>query len=148
MIGLAPGANRFHVKNQVIATIAFAVSAFAVIGPAHAQVPPQAPPVMQGQPIQAPGYPQACPQRVTPSAQELYQRYMRRFAPLGLAPGQQQRIQSLVDGFSRTHPAGTPLDPAAMHQLRDEVRGVLTPQQLAMLEQEHRGGSGAGHPCR
>lgn len=94
------------------------------------------------------GYPQACPPRVTPSAQELYQRYMRRFSPLGLAPGQQQRIQSLVDGFSRTHPAGSPFDPAAMHQLRDEVRGVLTPQQLAMLEQEHRGGSGAGHRCR
>jgi len=101
----------------------------AAPGPAHAQMyPQQAPP---------PGYQQACPPRVTPSAQVLYERYMRRFGSLGLVAGQQQRIQSLIDSFSRVHPAGSPLDPAAMHALHDEVRGVLTPQQLALLEQEN-----------
>ena len=104
---------------------------------------------MQGQPIQAPppGYQQGCPQRVTPSAQMLDERIMRHFAPLNLMPGQQQRIQSYIDAFSRTHPAGSPLEPGAMRQLHEEVRSVLTPQQLAMLEQEHHG-QGGMHQCR
>ncbi len=72
----------------------------------------------------------------------LDERIMRRFSSLGLMPQQQQRIQSMIDAFSRTHPAGSPLDQSAMRQLHDEVRGVLTPQQLAMLQQEHRGHGG------
>ncbi|MEO6835958.1 MAG: hypothetical protein ABI231_08640 [Candidatus Tumulicola sp.] len=126
-------------NSRIIPAIAFVVLSIAPMGPAHAQVPPiQAPP----QPYQ-----QACPPRVTPSAQQLYERYMRRFTSLGLMPQQQQRIQSLVDAFSRMHPAGSPLDPAAMRELRDQVRGVLTPQQLAMLEQENRGRGGGPHRC-
>ncbi len=140
--------------NRTISAIAFVVLAFAATGPSYAQV--QTVPVqpmpgqpMQGQPIQAPppGYQQGCPRRVTPSAQVLDERFMRRFSPLGLMPGQQQRIQSLIEAFSRTHPAGSPLDPTAMRQLHDEVRGVLTPQQLAMLQQEHHG-QGGMRRCR
>ncbi|MGA8532781.1 MAG: hypothetical protein WB615_01590 [Candidatus Tumulicola sp.] len=116
-------------NNRIISSIAFVALSFAATGPAHAQVPvPQAPPQ---------SYQQGCPPRVTPSAQVLYGRYMSRFGSLGLMPGQQQRIQSSIDAFSRAHPAGSPFDPAAMRGLRDEVRGVLTPQQLALLEQEH-----------
>ncbi len=140
--------------KRTISAIAFVVLAFAATGPSYAQVQPVPPqPIpgqpMQGQPIQAPpqGYQQGCPPRVTPSAQMLDERYMRRFSPLGLMPGQQQRIQSLIEGFSRTHPAGSPLDPTAMRQLHDEVRGVLTPQQLATLEQEHHGHGGT-RQCR
>jgi hypothetical protein len=136
-------------NNRTISAIAFAVLTMAATGPGYAQVQPMpGQPMpgqpMQGQPIQAPpyGYQQGCPPRVTPSAQMLDERYMRRFSPLGLMPGQQQRIQSMVDAFSRMHPAGSPLDPTAMRQLHDEVRSVLTQQQLALLEQEHHGQGG------
>jgi hypothetical protein len=61
-------------------------------------------------------------------------------------PAQQQQIQSMIDAFSRVHPAWSPFDPAAMHQLHDEVRGVLTPQQVASLEQEYHG-QAAPHRC-
>lgn len=141
-------------KNRTLPAIAFAVLTLIATGAAQAQVPPQQPYPQQPYP-QAPvqgypqGYPQACPQRVTPSEQELYARFMRHFSSLGLGPQQQQRIQSMVEAFSRTHPAGSPLDPAAMRQLHDEVRSVLTPQQLAMLQQERRGGGGGGmRRCR
>ncbi|MBV8373292.1 MAG: hypothetical protein JOY69_08515, partial [Candidatus Eremiobacteraeota bacterium] len=94
---------------RTISAIALVAIGF-VAAPVQAQiVPAPAPPQV---------YQQGCPPRVTPSAQVLYGRYMRRFGPLGLVPAQQQRIESLVDGFAQTHPAGSPLDPAAMHQLR------------------------------
>jgi len=72
---------------------------------------------------------------------------MRRFGSLGLSPAQQQRIQSMVAAFSQTHPAGSPLDPAAMRQLRDGVRSVLTPQQIGMLEQMNQGHGGGYRRC-
>jgi len=139
--------------NRTISAIAFVVLTVAATAPSFAQIqqPPMQPmpgqPV-QGQPIQAPpqGYQQGCPPRVTPSAQMLDERIMRHLSPLGLMPGQQQRIQSYIEAFSRTHPAGSPLEPGAMRQLHDEVRSVLTPQQLAMLQQEHHG-QGGMHRC-
>jgi hypothetical protein len=76
--------------------------------------------------------------QVTPSAQQLDDRFMRRYSSLGLTPDQQQRIQSLVGAFSQAHPAGSPFDPPAMRDLHEQVRGVLTPQQLASLEQQNR----------
>lgn len=131
----------------MISAIAFAVFSVAAIGPAQAQVPPPQVPMQGGPQAYPQGYPQGCPARVTPSAQEIYGRMMRHFASLGLAPQQQQRIQSLVDAFSRMHPAGSPLDPTAMRQLHEQVRAVLTPQQLAMLEQEHQGHGGGMRRC-
>jgi hypothetical protein len=124
-----PNPKRSAVNTRTFLAIALGVLSIVATGPAHAQMPPpQAPPQ---------AYQQACPPRVTPSAQVLYGRYMRRFAALGLMPDQQQRIESLIDAFSRVHPAGSPFDPAAMRGLRDDVRGVLTPQQLALLEQQN-----------
>ena len=155
-------------SNRIVSAIAFVALSFAAVGPALAQVAGQVPPprpypqqpVLQQPYPQQPGpqqpypqqypqqpYSQACPPRVTPSAQVLDERFMHRFGPLGLAPAQQQRIESMVAGFSQMHPAGSPLEPAAMHQLRDEVRSVLTPQQLAMLEQENRNRAPGPHPC-
>jgi Spy/CpxP family protein refolding chaperone len=125
-------------NTRTFLAIAVVVLSIAATGPADAQVPPpQAPPQT---------YQQACPPRVTQSAQVLYGRYMSRFASLGLAPGQRQQIESLTDAFSRVHPAGSPFDPAAMRELRDQVRGVLTPQQLAMLQQQNHG-HGTPHRC-
>jgi hypothetical protein len=115
------------VNTRIISAIALVVLSAGGTSPAGAQVP-QAPPQ---------GYEQRCGPRVTPSADVLYDRYMRRFAPLGLTADQQQRIRSMIAAFSQTHPAGSPFDPSAMHELRDQVRGVLTPQQLASLEQEN-----------
>jgi hypothetical protein len=125
--------------------IAFAVLSMGAASVARAQVPPSQQPPAQMYPTN--GAPQGyCPPRITPSAQVLYERYMRRFAPLGLNPNQQRQIQSSVDAFSQVHPAGSPLDQAAMHGLRDQVRGVLTPQQLALLEQQNHG-HGMPHRC-
>jgi hypothetical protein len=116
-------------KIRTISAIAFAVLSFGAIGSAHAQVSPaQAPPQ---------AYQRGCAPSVMPSAQVLYDRYMRRFASLGLSPDQQQRIQSLIGAFSQAHPAGSPFDSPAMHELRDQVRGVLTPQQLTLIEQQN-----------
>ena len=145
--------------KRSLSTIALVLLALAVSSPAQAQVtPPQVTPpqTTQGYPQPYPqqypqqnpqSYPQACPPRMTPSGQEIYQRFMRHFAPLGLAPAQQQQIQSLINGFAQTHPAGTPLNVPAMRQLHQQVRAVLTPQQISMLEQENRGRTGAPHPC-
>lgn len=72
---------------------------------------------------------------------------MRHFAPLNLTQPQQQQIQSIIGAFSQTHPAGSPLNVPAMHQLRDEVRGVLTPQQLTLLEQINHERPPAQHRC-
>jgi hypothetical protein len=127
------------VNTRTISAIALAVLSLGAVGPVQAQVPPgQAPPQ---------GYQRNCPPRVTPSAQELYDRFMRRYSSLGLSPDQQQRIQSLIDGFSQTHPAGSPLDPEAMRGLHEQVRGVLTPQQLTLLDQQNRDRPREPHRC-
>jgi Spy/CpxP family protein refolding chaperone len=123
-------------QARIVSAFALAFFALAGTGSSVAQTAP-APPPPAG----------ACPAQVTPSAQAIYGRLMRRFGSLGLTPDQQQRIQGLVDQFSQAHPAGSPLDPAAMRQLREQARSLLTPQQLAMLQQENeeRGGE---HPHR
>jgi hypothetical protein len=117
------------VKTRTIFAIALSVLSVGPIAPAQAQLSPaQAPPQ---------AYQRGCRPQVTPSAQVLYDRYMRRYSSLGLTSDQQQRIQSLVGAFSQAHPAGSPFDPAAMRGLHDQVRSVLTPQQLALLEQQN-----------
>jgi Spy/CpxP family protein refolding chaperone len=106
--------------------------------------------VAQGVPQASPCVPHA---RVTPTQQKLYDRTMRRFESLGLSPQQQQQIQALIAQFSQTHPAGSPLDPEAMRQLRQSILAVLTPQQRDTLTQENEqrrsemGGS-EHQPCR
>lgn len=106
--------------------------------------------VAQGAPQASPCAPHA---RVTPTQQKLYDRTMRRFESLGLSPQQQQQIQSLIAQFSQTHPAGSPLDPEAMRQLRENLLAVLTPQQRDALTQENERrrsemAAGEHQPCR
>lgn len=138
--------------NRIISTAAFLAFSFAAIGSAPAQVYQAPPPVVSqpGYPVQRPpvGYPQGCPIRVTPAAQTIYEHFMTHFSPLNLMPQQQQQIQSIVDAFGRTHPAGSPRDAAAMQEMHQRVRSVLSPQQLSMLERINHQRPHMQHACR
>lgn len=138
--------------NRITSIAAFLAFSFAAIGSAPAQVYQAPPPVMSqpGYPVQRPpvGYPQGCPERATPPAQTIYQHIMTHLAPVNLMPQQQQQIQSIVDAFGRTHPAGSPRDTAAMHEMHQRVRSVLSPQQLSMLERINHQRPHGQHACR
>ena len=138
--------------NRVLGTAAFLAFSFAAIGSAPAQVYPAPPPVVSqpGYPGQPPPVdnPQGCRLQVTPAAQTIYEHVMRHFAPLNLTQQQQQQIQSIVDAFGRMHPAGSPRDAAAMYDMHQRVRGVLSPQQLSMLERINHERPPMQHRCR
>ena len=127
--------------KSLLAGLIFSILALTSASSAFAQMPPQAPMCGQNRP------------RVTPTQQKIYDRMMRRFGALGLSPQQQGQMQSLIGQFSQTHPAGSPLDTEAMHQLHRSILQVLTPQQFDTLRQENEqrrgqmGGGGGGHHC-
>jgi hypothetical protein len=66
----------------------------------------------------------------TPSSARMHQRWTRRFGRLNLSGDQQQRIQSLIDRYSQAHPEGSPRDPASMRDLRRQIMGQLSGDQL------------------
>jgi Spy/CpxP family protein refolding chaperone len=93
--------------------------------------------------VQAP-----CRPHVTPSEERIYDRVMRHFETLALSPQQQSQIQALIHQYSLAHPAGSPFDYLANRELHEQIRGILTPQQLQMLAQLHaeRRAGGGEHP--
>lgn len=111
--------------KSLLAGLIFSILTLSGASVAVAQMPPQAPQCMQNRP------------RVTPTEQKLYDRAMRRYASLGLSPQQQGQIQALIAQYSQAHPAGTPLDEEATHELHRSILRVLTPQQFDTLRQEN-----------
>jgi Spy/CpxP family protein refolding chaperone len=76
--------------------------------------------------------------RATPSQAKMQHRWAKRFGRLNLSGDQQQRIQSLINQYSQSHPEGSPLDPGAARDFRRQLMGVLTPDQQTQFRQEQR----------
>jgi Spy/CpxP family protein refolding chaperone len=106
-------------KLFALAALAAALSLPVV---ASAQQAP-APPVMQ----QAPAGAQATP--------KVYRRWSRLLNGLNLSSQQHNQIQTLLDQYAQAHPAGSPRDRQASRQLRDQIFGILTPDQQAQVRQ-------------
>jgi hypothetical protein len=66
----------------------------------------------------------------TPSPAKLQHRWMKRLSKLNLSGDQQQRIQSILGQYSQAHPEGSPADRNANRELRRQLMGVLTSDQL------------------
>ncbi len=64
-----------------------------------------------------------------------YRRWTKRLAGLNLSTQQQQHVQGLLDQFAAQHPAGSARDEAGAHALRDQILGLLNPQQQTQLRQ-------------
>jgi periplasmic protein CpxP/Spy len=79
-------------------------------------------------------------QQSPPSGQpQQYQRggsdwMMRRFSDLNLTDQQKSQIQTIMQNFRQAHPPGSPPDPDARKQLRDQINAVLTPDQRTKLQ--------------
>lgn len=84
----------------------------------------QAPaPVMQ----QAPGGTQSTP--------KIYRRWSRLLNGVNLSNQQHDQIQSLLDQYAQAHPAGSQRVRGAARQLREQIFGILTPQQQSQVQQ-------------
>jgi Spy/CpxP family protein refolding chaperone len=103
------------------ATILAGLIAASLTVPAVAQQQQQSPP---------PGQPQQ------------YQRggdwMMRRFSDLNLTDQQKSQIQTIMQNFRQAHPPGSPPDPDARKQLRDQINAVLTPDQRTKLQADEQ----------
>ncbi|HEY4434278.1 MAG TPA: hypothetical protein VGM99_07725 [Candidatus Cybelea sp.] len=77
-------------------------------------------------------------QHTTPSAAKIQHRWMKRFGHLNLSGDQQQRIQSMVDQYSQSHPAGSPIDRNASKELHRQIMGVLSSDQQGQYQQERQ----------
>src|SRR5579883_2259767 len=74
----------------------------------------------------------------TPSRDRIAGRWSHRFGRLNLSGDQQQRMQSIIDQYSQTHPEGSPRDPQANRELRRQLMGVLSPDQQNQFRQQMR----------
>ena len=81
-----------------------------------------APPVMQG-----PAGTQATP--------KIYRRWSRLLNGVNLSNQQHSQIQTLLDQYAQAHPAGSQRVPGAGRQLRDQIFGILTPDQQTQVRQ-------------
>lgn len=67
-------------------------------------------------------------------SQQQGDRMMRRFSDLNLSDQQKSQIQTLLQNYRQAHPRGSAPDPNARKQLRDQINGILTPDQQAKLK--------------
>jgi hypothetical protein len=75
-------------------------------------------------------------QRTTPSEAKMQRRWAKRTRDLNLSSDQQQRMQSLIDQYAQTHPAGSPRDVAGSRQLHQQLLGLMTSDQQNQFRQE------------
>lgn len=75
---------------------------------------------------------------MTPGGPQLHHRWMKRFGHLNLSGDQQQRIGSMIDQYSQGHPQGSPVDRNASRALRQQIMGVLSPDQQNQFRQERQ----------
>jgi Spy/CpxP family protein refolding chaperone len=61
-------------------------------------------------------------------------RMMHRFDDLNLSDQQKSQIKTLMQNYRQAHPRGSAPDPDARKQLRDQINGVLTPDQQTKLK--------------
>lgn len=89
-------------------------------------------------PAQAQGPQGQAPQqgRPTPDESVIQRRWMKRLGRVNLSSQQQQQIQSTIHQFSQAHPAGSPRDPQAARQLRQQILGVLNTDQQNQYHQQ------------
>jgi hypothetical protein len=127
--------TRLLIAGGLAASLALPLAASAQQAPQPYGYPqqPYGAPQQPGPYQQAPGQ---RPNQTTPSAYRLQQQFARRFQDLNVTSQQQQQIGALIAQFSQSHPEGSPRDPLAMKQLRQQILAVLTPQQQNQYEQE------------
>jgi Spy/CpxP family protein refolding chaperone len=112
---------------------AIAIAAFSIPVAGFAQQPPPEQPAqgqMQGQP---PGNQRP---RVTPSKSDVERFWNQRLGSLNLTNQQQQQVEGFITQYSQAHPEGSPMDRQAGKNLRDQIEGILTPNQQTQLHQE------------
>ncbi|MEO6912593.1 MAG: hypothetical protein ABI182_01055 [Candidatus Baltobacteraceae bacterium] len=64
--------------------------------------------------------------------------FMRSLHGVNLSTAQQAQIKSLMQSYRQAHPKGSPRDPVARKQLRQNVVNQLTPTQRTQFEQNMR----------
>jgi hypothetical protein len=126
--------TQFLIAGGLAASLALPVAASAQQAPQ----PPYGTPQQQQQPQGAPnpGQRGQGQNQTTPSAYQIQHKLGRQMQNLNVTGQQQQQITSLINTYSQQHPEGSPVDRAAMKQLRQEIMSVLTPAQQAQYEQE------------
>jgi hypothetical protein len=87
---------------------------------------------------QAPAPPAQAQNRTTPSEGKLEHHWMKRLGKLNLSGDQQQKIQSMIDQYSQSHPEGSPRDRQATQDLRRQILGVLTTDQQSQYREQVR----------
>lgn len=81
-----------------------------------------------------PGYQQG-PAAGTQATPKIYRRWSRILNGVNLSDQQHTQIQSLLDQYAQAHPAGSQRVHGAARQLRDQIFGILTPQQQSQVQQ-------------
>ena len=88
-----------------------------------------------GQYPQQGGYQQGGPyqQQGTP---RVYAHWMRVLQNVNLSQLQQQQIQGMIQQYISSHPQGSPPDYRGKQELRQQILGVLTPDQQMQVRQQ------------
>jgi Spy/CpxP family protein refolding chaperone len=74
-------------------------------------------------------------QQAPPPAQSQHgDHMMRHFSDLNLSDAQKSQIKSIMESYRQAHPKGSAPDPDARKQLREQINGVLTPDQQTQLK--------------
>jgi Spy/CpxP family protein refolding chaperone len=66
---------------------------------------------------------------------KIYRRWSRILNGVNLSNQQHDQIQGLIDQYVQAHPAGSQHVRGAARQLRDQIFGVLTPDQQTQVRQ-------------
>jgi Spy/CpxP family protein refolding chaperone len=77
-------------------------------------------------------------QQTTPSPAKIQHRWMKRLGNLNLSGDQQQRIHSMINQYSQTHPQGSPRDRDAARELQRQIISVLSSDQQSQYRTEMR----------
>ena len=107
---------------KLFALAALAAALSLPVAVSAQQAPDQ--PVMQQQ---TPAGTQATP--------KIYRRWSRLLNGVNLSNQQHDQIQSLLDQSAQAHPAGSQPVRGAARQLRDQIFGILTPDQQSQVQQ-------------
>jgi hypothetical protein len=112
-------------KMNLLAAAALAAALATPLGASAQQQPPQQ--------YQTPAH---AGQTTTPSQAQIQRHWAKRFGNLNLSSDQQQHIQSLINQYAQSHPAGSPRDPGASRDLRHQIMGVLSDDQRNQYHQQ------------
>jgi Spy/CpxP family protein refolding chaperone len=71
----------------------------------------------------------------TQATPKIYRRWSRLLNGVNLSSQQHDQIQGMLDQFAQSHQPGSQRVPGAARQLRDQIFGVLTPDQQTQVRQ-------------